>query len=68
MRSYVSQVGDRPVLQHGLRFCYEPQGIPLHKDHPIEWRYSRYIRDNDYFKEAHIASSANSTAISKTKA
>ena len=53
VRSYVSQVGDRPVLQHGLQFCYEPQGIPLHKDDPIEWRYSRYIRDNDYFKEAH---------------
>ena len=53
VRSYVSQVGDRPVLQHGLQFCYEPQGIPLHKDDPIEWHYSRYIRDNDYFKEAH---------------
>jgi len=47
------QVGDRKVLLHGLQFCYEPQGIPLHKDDLIEWRYSRRIRDNEYFKLAH---------------
>ena len=53
VRSHVNQVDNRPVLHHGLQFCYEPQGIPLHRDDPIKWRYSRYIRDNDYFKEPH---------------
>ena len=53
VRSHVSQIGDRLVLQHGLQFCYEPQGIPLYKDEPVEWRYSRYIRDNEHFQDAH---------------
>jgi len=53
VRTRVHQSGDRKVLQHGLQFCYEPQGIPLRKDDPIDWRYSRYIRDNEYFKTAH---------------
>ena len=53
VRTRVHQSGDRTVLQHGIQFCYEPQGIPLRKDDPIDWRYSRYIRDNEYFKTAH---------------
>ena len=53
VRTRMHQVGDRKVLLHGLQFCYEPQGIPLRKDDLIEWRYSRRIRDNEYFKLAH---------------
>ena len=47
------QVGERKILQHGLQFCYEPQGIPLYKNDSNDWRYSRYIRDNEHFKKAH---------------
>ena len=53
VRTRLHQVGDRKILHHGLQFCYEPQGIPLRKDDRIEWRYSRHIRDNEYFKLAH---------------
>ena len=53
VRTCMHQVGDRKALLHGLQFCYEPQGIPLHKEELIEWRYSRHIRDNEYFKLAH---------------
>jgi hypothetical protein len=53
VRTRVHQAGERKILQHGLQFCYEPQGIPLRKDDPVDWRYSRYIRDNEYFKTAH---------------
>jgi hypothetical protein len=53
VRTRVHQAGERKVLHHGLQFTYEPQGIPLRRDDPVDWRYSRYIRDNDYFKRAH---------------
>jgi hypothetical protein len=53
VRTCMHQVGERKALLHGLQFCYEPQGIPLHKEELIEWRYSRHIRDNEYFKLAH---------------
>lgn len=53
VRTRIHQIADRKILHHGLQFCYEPQGIPLLKDESIEWRYSRHIRDNEYFKTAH---------------
>ena len=53
VRTHLVQAGERTVLQHGLQFCYEAQGIPLAKDDPIDWRYSRYIRDNEHFKTVH---------------
>ena len=53
VRTHIHQVGERKVLQHGLQFCYEPQGIPLYKDDGVDWRYCRYIRDNEHFKKAH---------------
>ncbi len=53
VRTHIHQVGERKILQHGLQFCYEPQGIPLYKDDGTDWRYSRYIRDNEHFKKAH---------------
>ncbi|MEW6752286.1 MAG: hypothetical protein AB1505_15085 [Candidatus Latescibacterota bacterium] len=45
--------GERHVLQHGLQFAYEPQGLPLRQDDPVDWRYTRYVRDNEYFKRVH---------------
>ncbi len=53
VRTYLHHAGERRILQHGLQFCYEPQGIPLRKNDPVDWRYSRFIRDNEYFKTAH---------------
>ncbi|MEE3258706.1 MAG: hypothetical protein VX293_05815, partial [Candidatus Latescibacterota bacterium] len=53
VRSLVQQVGERKTLFHGLQFSYEPLGIPLRKDDPIEWRYSRHLRDNEYFLDVH---------------
>ena len=53
VRTRVHQVGERKILQHGVQFCYEPQGIPLYKNDGNDWRYSRYIRDNEHFKKAH---------------
>lgn len=53
VRTHIFRSGERKILQHGLQFCYEPQGIPLHKEDGNDWRYSRYIRDNEYFKISH---------------
>lgn len=53
VRTHVLQNGDRSTLHLGLQFCYEPQGIPLNRDDSVNWRYSRYIRDNEHFKLAH---------------
>ena len=53
VRTHVLQNGDGSTLHLGLQFCYEPQGIPLNRDDSVNWRYSRYIRDNEHFKLAH---------------
>ena len=53
VRTHIHQVGERKILQHGLQFCYEPQGIPVYKNDGIDWRYSRYILDNEHFKKVH---------------
>ena len=53
VRTYLSQSGDRKVLQHGLQFNYEPQGVPLKQDDIVDWRFTRSVRDNEYFQLAH---------------
>ena len=53
VRTHVAQLSDRTVLQHGVQFAYEAQGIPLKDDELVDWRYCRYIRDNKYLKDAH---------------
>ena len=53
VRTHLNQSGDRQVLQHGLQFNYEPQGIPLQQDDIVDWRFNRSIRDNEYLQLAH---------------
>ena len=50
-RMHTSQ--ERMVLQHGIVFAYEPEGIPLEHDEQIQWRYSRNIRDNEHLRKVH---------------
>ena len=54
VRSGVSRVGERRVLQHGLQFAYDPQGIPLEQDELVNWRYTRGMKDNVHLRETHI--------------
>ena len=53
VRTHLHQMKERTFLQHGVQFAYEPQGIPLEDDEQVNWRYSRYIRDNLHLREAH---------------
>ena len=53
MRTKVALAGDKKILQHGLQFAYEPQGVPLKAGEPVPWRYIRFIRDNEPLKLVH---------------
>ena len=53
VRTSYAAVHEKHVLQHGIQFAYEPQGVPLQNDELVNWRYSRFIKDNPAFKEAH---------------
>tara|TARA_Y100000588_G_scaffold368434_1_gene436332 strand:+ start:2650 stop:4158 length:1509 start_codon:yes stop_codon:yes gene_type:complete len=53
VRTRLSTSQDRTVLQHGLQFAYEPEGIPLEHDELVQWRYSRHIRDNEHLRKVH---------------
>lgn len=53
VRTYTRQVGERRVLQHGVQFAYEPQGVPLREDEIVDWRWSRHVRDNEHFVKIH---------------
>lgn len=53
VRTHLHSSQDRVVLQHGLQFAYEPEGIPLEHDELVQWRYSRHIRDNEHFRKIH---------------
>ena len=53
VREFVHTVQEKSVLQLGVQFAYEPQGVPLKNDEFVNWRYSRYIKDNPALKEAH---------------
>ena len=53
VRTHVAQLAEQTVLQHGVQFAYEAQGIPLKDDELVDWRYCRYIRDNKYLLDAH---------------
>lgn len=53
VRTSLQSRGERHILQHGLQFTYEPQGVALTQDEFVDYRYTRYVRDNEYFKRAH---------------
>lgn len=52
-RTHVARVGERRILQHGLQFAYDPQGVPMEKDELVDWRYTRYVKDNVHLRLTH---------------
>ena len=53
VRTLLSKRRDKQVLLHGLRFTYDPQGIPLTWHEVVPWKLIRAVRDNPYFIEIH---------------
>ena len=53
VRTHMRRHGERRILQHGLQFNYEPQGIAQSIDDIIDWRFTRQIRDNEHFLRIH---------------
>ena len=53
VRTHMSRANERRVLQHGIQFAYDPQGVPLEEDELVNWRYTRYMKDNLYLRETH---------------
>lgn len=53
VRTHVVRHGERRVLQHGIQFAYDPQGVPLQEDELVNWRYTRYMKDNVHLRECH---------------
>ena len=38
---------------HGLQFAYDPLGIPLEEDELVDWRYTRFMKDNAHLRLTH---------------
>ena len=53
-RTHMVRVGERHVLQHGLQFAYDPQGVPMENDELVDWRYTRHVKDNIHLRATHI--------------
>lgn len=53
VRTLLTKRRDKQVLLHGLRFVYDPQGIPLTWHEVVPWKLIRGTRDNPYFTEVH---------------
>ena len=53
VRTHVARVAERRVLQHGIQFAYDPQGVPREEDELVNWRYTRFMKDNVYLRETH---------------
>lgn len=53
VRSHVSRHGERRILQHGIQFAYDPQGVPMQEDELVNWRYTRFMKDNLHLRECH---------------
>ena len=49
VRTHFQTVKDRKILQLGIQFAYEPQGIPLNSDERVNWRYTRNLKDHPVF-------------------
>jgi len=54
VRTHVARAGEKRILQHGIQFAYDPQNIPMKEDDLVNWRYTRYMKDNDHLRETHI--------------
>jgi len=53
IRTHVARVAEKKVIQHGIQFAYDPQGVPLEEDELVNWRYTRFMKDNLYLRETH---------------
>jgi hypothetical protein len=54
VRTHVRRLPDhKVVLQHGLQFAYEANGIPLEPGEIVPWRYTLLKKDNEHFVKIH---------------
>ena len=53
VRSFVSRQDERPILQHGIQWAYDPQGVPMEEDELVNWRYTRFMKDNVHLRDCH---------------
>ncbi|MFP6644058.1 MAG: hypothetical protein VCF24_10950 [Candidatus Latescibacterota bacterium] len=53
VRSFVSRQGERPILQHGIQWAYDPQGVPMEENELVNWRYTRFMKDNVHLRDCH---------------
>ena len=53
VRTHMGRYGERRILQHGIQFAYDAQGVPMEADEIVNWRYTRFMRDNVHLRECH---------------
>ena len=53
MRTQLVTRTERSILLHGMRFAYDPMGVPLTWKEMVRWKLMHGFRDNDYFREVH---------------
>ena len=53
VRTNMTRMNDRRILMHGLQFAYDPLGVPLEEDELVDWRYTRFMKDNIYMRTTH---------------
>ena len=53
VRTRMSRYGERRILEHGIQFAYDAQGVPMEADEIVNWRYTRSMRDNVHLRECH---------------
>jgi len=54
VRTHMAHHDERRVLQHGIQFAYDAQGVPMEEDEIINWRYTRAMKDNIHLRECHM--------------
>lgn len=53
IRTQLFNKSERNVLLHGMRFTYDPVGIPLTWQETVRWKLMHGFHDNAYFREVH---------------
>ena len=53
MHSHVARQGERRILQHGIQWAYDAQGIPMQEGELVNWRYTRFMKDNVHLRNCH---------------
>lgn len=53
VRTHVARHGERRILQHGIQWAYDAQGVPMEENELVNWRYTRYMKDNVHLRECH---------------